>query len=158
MPFWYVHYVHVHVYKIYKFKPNIFYLLIYIIIKRFYCILINQWQKIVICVLIIWLALCTVKMKKILHRDFGYQHSQDEATFTSCDCPLHGTQYRLIHIELKTIQLFPILESPFNVRQAWSVTMVEYWPHYISFCVFVDFDFVYVHKHAKTYLANVQSS
>ena len=49
---------------------------------------------------------------------------------------------------------------PYNkslIDQACSVKMAGYWPRSF-FCVFMDLDFVSVHKHAKKNLANIQPS
>jgi len=43
------------------------------------------------------------------------------------------------------------------IDQACSVKMAGYWPRSV-FCVFMDLDFVSVHKDAKKNLANIQPS
>ena len=47
--------------------------------------------------------------------------------------------------------------NKFFIDEACSVKMAGYWPRF-CFCVFMDLDFVSVHKNAKKNLANIQPS
>ena len=59
-------------------------------------------------------------------------------------------------------KFFGVIFWPFNksfIYQACLVELAGYWPgFFFFFCVFMDLDFVSVHKNAKKNLANIQPS